>query len=341
MSEGSEYENSIRFINSNYDELFRIPDGGTILVTFPDRQFVEKCSYIDDYHMKIGNSVYHICQYTEILEQNDARCEPEPETQLDKAAWQIGNRDFLLIEKRKSSFRYELVTKEFLSRSQGQLDHNDLTMNQVRDHILDYYGIGRRSRVSVSFDFVKTRIQEVLKASDVTNIEWQNSRYFPGMRTVEHDLTCKICGVSVNLLYEVSQHDDGEGFTIHSDGEDIWDHMPEPELRKLEVVLSNAAEFGHWKRELEQAETVDEVLEVRYGIFETENISLSREQIMELRNAIDQKETEMMTKENHTREEKQSVMNNLDQKKTVVQEMIYTETRGKAVDRRNHRGQDR
>ncbi len=60
MSEGSGYEHSIRFITSNYDELFRIPDGGTILVRFPDRQLVEKCSYIDDYHTKIGNSVYHI-----------------------------------------------------------------------------------------------------------------------------------------------------------------------------------------------------------------------------------------------------------------------------------------
>ena len=317
MSEGSGYEHSIRFITSNYDELFRIPDGGTILVTFPDQQFVEKCSYIDDYHTKIGNSVYHICQYAEILEQNDARCEPEPETQLENAAWQIGNRDFLLIEKGKSSFRYELVTKVFLSRSQGQLDRNDLTMNQAREHILDYYGIGRRSRASVSFDFVKTRMQAVLKASDVTNIEWQNSRYYPGIRTAEHDLTCEICGVSANLLYEVSQHDDGEGFTIHSDSEDIWDHMPEPELRKLEVVLSNAVEFGHWKRELEQAKTVDEVREVRYGIYEAENMTLSKEQIMELHNAIDQKEEVLVANEKPPWEEKQSVLRDLNQKKHV------------------------
>ena len=273
MNEGSGYEHSIRFITSNYDELFRITDGSTILVTFPDRQFVEKCSYIDDYHTKIGNSVYHICQYAEILEQNDARCEPEPETLLDKAAWQIGDRDFLLIEKRKDSFRYELVTKEFLSRSQGQLDRKDLTVNQAREHILDYYGIGRRSRVPVSFDFVKTRMQEVLKASDVTNIEWQNSRYFPGMRTVEHNLACEIRRVPLQLRYEVSQHDDGEGFTIHSNGEDIWDHMPEPELRKLEELLHEAVEYGHWIDYLDQAQTVEAVREVRYSLYETEELT--------------------------------------------------------------------
>ena len=47
-------------------------------------------------------------------------------------------------------------------------------------------------------------------------------------------LSCEIRGKKVQLFYEVSQHDEGEGFTIHSDGRDIWDWMPEPELRKLE-----------------------------------------------------------------------------------------------------------
>ena len=313
MNEGSGYEHSIRFITSNYDELFRITDGSTIQVTFPDRQFVEKCSYIDDYHTKIGNSVYHICQYAEILEQNDARCEPEPETLLDKAAWQIGDRDFLLIEKRKDSFRYELVTKEFLSRSQGQLDRKDLTVNQAREHILDYYGIGRRSRVPVSFDFVKTRMQEVLKASDVTNIEWQNSRYFPGMRTVEHNLACEIRRVPLQLRYEVSQHDDGEGFTIHSNGEDIWDHMPEPELRKLEELLHEAVEYGHWIDYLDQAQTVEAVREVRYSLYETEE--LTREQIQALHKAIDDKEA-LLSKAGRADVNKMSVLKELETKKS-------------------------
>ena len=43
---------NIRFINSSYDELFRIPDGGKIKVDFPDRSFISPCKYIDDYHTK-------------------------------------------------------------------------------------------------------------------------------------------------------------------------------------------------------------------------------------------------------------------------------------------------
>lgn len=161
-------------------------------------------------------------------------------------------------------------------------------------------------------------MQEVLKASDVTNIEWQDSRYFPGMRTAEHDLTCEIRGEKVSLLYEVSRHDDGEGFTIHSDGDDIWDRMPEPELRRLEPMLENAVEFGHWKRDLEQAKTATEVREVRYGIYETEKMSLSREQILELHEAIDQKEAALLAAKKSSEKAKGSALKELNHKKTAV-----------------------
>ena len=49
-----EKEHSIRFINSGYDTLFCIPDGGTVEIRFPDRTFTAKCEYLDDYHTKIG-----------------------------------------------------------------------------------------------------------------------------------------------------------------------------------------------------------------------------------------------------------------------------------------------
>ena len=62
-------KDDIRFINSGYDEQFRIPDGGTIQVEYPDRTFSAKCEYIDDYHTYVGSEVYHICQFAEVLER--------------------------------------------------------------------------------------------------------------------------------------------------------------------------------------------------------------------------------------------------------------------------------
>ena len=290
MSERNEHEHSIRFITTDYEELFRIPDDGTVLVTFPDRQFAEKCSYIDDYHMKVGNSVYHICQYAEILKQNGGHCAPEPETELAKAAWQLGHREYLMLERADTGFRYEILTKDFLSRTQGQLDRPEWTMNQAREYVLDLAGLDHRSRFAVSYDMVKQKSRDVLKSSDVRNIEWVDSKYYPGMRTAEHTLTCEIRGEPFRLAYEVSKHDDGEGFVIHSDGKDIWDLMPEPELEKLEFTLSRAVTFGHWKKDIDQAETVEAVRDVRYGIWETENLNLTREQIRELHEMIDRKE---------------------------------------------------
>ena len=291
MKMQNKQEKSIRFINSRYDELFRIPEGGTIQVTFPDRQFIEKCWYIDDYHTKIGNTVYHICEYAELLERNEGRCKPEPETVLRQAAWQLGHKEYLLIEHTDNGYMYEVVTQEFLSRIQGQISNQpERTMNQAREHILELAALDRKSRMVVPFDMVKQKMEEVLKASEVKSIEWIDSNYYPSVRTAEHTLSCEIRGERVQLYYEVSQHEDGEGFTIHSDGRDIWDWMPEPELRKLEPMLASAVEYGHWKRELSNANTLDAVREVRYGLYETENSNLTKEQIGELHAAIDRKE---------------------------------------------------
>jgi hypothetical protein len=62
----------IRFIDSKYNELFRIPDGGIISVKYPDGHIENRnCKYIDDYHTEINGVCYHICQWAEIMEEND------------------------------------------------------------------------------------------------------------------------------------------------------------------------------------------------------------------------------------------------------------------------------
>lgn len=78
----------IRFIDSHYKELFRIPDGGTILVEYPNvpkRRYLAQCRYLDDYHTQIGNQVYHICQFAELLERGGGICRPLPESYLKNA----------------------------------------------------------------------------------------------------------------------------------------------------------------------------------------------------------------------------------------------------------------
>ena len=77
-----EAEKGIRFINSRYKELFRIADGEKITVTDAMGEKSERvCRYIDEYHTEVGNSLYHICQFAEVMERNGSEYAPvEAET---------------------------------------------------------------------------------------------------------------------------------------------------------------------------------------------------------------------------------------------------------------------
>ncbi len=70
-------EKTIRFIDSHYKELFRIPDGSSITIRYNDRpDCVSQCNYMDEYHTQIGNYVYHICEFAEKMEQIGATYTP-------------------------------------------------------------------------------------------------------------------------------------------------------------------------------------------------------------------------------------------------------------------------
>ena len=61
----------IRFIDSEYHTLFSIQDGESIVITrFDGERMVFPCKYIDDYHVYIGNSAYHICEFAEMQERS-------------------------------------------------------------------------------------------------------------------------------------------------------------------------------------------------------------------------------------------------------------------------------
>ena len=71
-------DNEIRFIDSHYNELFRIKDGESITVKFSDGSMSDrKCTYIDDYHTKIGYNVFHICEFAELMERGKTTYRPK------------------------------------------------------------------------------------------------------------------------------------------------------------------------------------------------------------------------------------------------------------------------
>lgn len=64
----------IRFIDSHYNDLFQIPDGGKIEIEYENgERSVAECEFLDEYHTRIGYNTYHICEFAEIMERNNSK----------------------------------------------------------------------------------------------------------------------------------------------------------------------------------------------------------------------------------------------------------------------------
>lgn len=86
MSSQEHKENSIRFIDSGYNEKFRVNDGEKILIHTRNGTTLEReCKYIDDYHTQIGSDVFHICEFAELCERNGHTVEPAGKEKIKQA----------------------------------------------------------------------------------------------------------------------------------------------------------------------------------------------------------------------------------------------------------------
>ena len=67
----------IRFIDSSYNTLFHLQDGGRIRITRPNGEQIERvCRFLDECHTQVGNNVYHICEFAERMEGIGAKYTP-------------------------------------------------------------------------------------------------------------------------------------------------------------------------------------------------------------------------------------------------------------------------
>lgn len=169
MNEYNPQGKDIRFIDSHYKDLFKLPDGGTIQIAYPDETVVKKCTFIDEYHTQIGYNVFHICQFAEIMERNNATYQPEPEICGDEAAWKVGRDRYLAIQICDDGYDYTLLNDDFAEIDGGQIDDPDLSMLEVRADILDSFGLSNRELKATDYEnlmekMYQTSRQEVEKS---------------------------------------------------------------------------------------------------------------------------------------------------------------------------------
>lgn len=100
-------EKMIRFIDSNYNTLFFVPDGGNVVLTYSDgEKLVRPCKFLDEYHVQVGSNVFHICEFAERMERNGTTYAPEKPPELPERCFSTipSSGELILIEKDKKGY---------------------------------------------------------------------------------------------------------------------------------------------------------------------------------------------------------------------------------------------
>ena len=127
--------------------------------------------------------------------------------------------DFIDIEAMRDIDRHEA---EVFSRFEGSDEFPDIDTAAVREKLEN----GEAAK--------EVDAEKPLTADDIQNLVLTGREYFSGSRTTVYDFECDIRGEHDSLQYTLEYHDDGDGFTIHTEKDDIWERMSEPELERLE-----------------------------------------------------------------------------------------------------------
>lgn len=163
MNERNPDGKDIRFIDSRYNDLFHIPDGGCIEVHYQynDETVIKPCTFLDAYHTSVGTNVFHICEFAEVMERNGNTYTPEAEITAEQAAWQVGKDKFLILQTCDDGYDYTLFDKDYKEIDGGQLDMPELTMNQARSEILDDFKLGKRELRTADYDQIVELAEQV------------------------------------------------------------------------------------------------------------------------------------------------------------------------------------
>lgn len=144
----------IRFIDSCYRDLFKLPNGGFIQVDYPEKTVIKQCAFIDPYHTQVGNEVFHICEYAEQMKRQGATYQAEPEIIGHEAAWKIGGDKYLVIQTCDEGYDYTLLNECFVDMDGGVLENPELSMLEARAEILEFLDLAPKELCVMVYDEV-------------------------------------------------------------------------------------------------------------------------------------------------------------------------------------------
>ncbi len=118
--------------------------------------------------------------------------------------------------------------------------------------------------------------KETIKAEDITDITLIQAGYYWKIGFNEFDFTCKIKGVDDVLHMREQRHDDGSGFVIRSEKDDIWDRMTRVETCKLDDKLQEAIQYGNYHKKIGELTSLYDCKDMEFELMENDNVYLNR-----------------------------------------------------------------
>ena len=133
-------DKEIKFIDSSYNELFTVPDGGEIFIIDKNGDSIKaKCEYVDESHTKIDGKRYNMLSWARLMDRNEKISSPidNLETSVNwftnklfvKKNYDVVNQDKFF----KTDYGFEEIYYNPDSTAGGQLVYNEFTFELIRE----------------------------------------------------------------------------------------------------------------------------------------------------------------------------------------------------------------
>ena len=136
----------IKFIDPHYNERFKIKDGEQILISYPDgEKKALTCKFIDEYHVLVGRTPYHICQFAECMQNLGATVTPFPEKRMIWSNIDLDLKDWIAdLRAEYPDYTKEQLTDIMYDTNNGYLDDERSNLDiQCDSSIIAIADIGR------------------------------------------------------------------------------------------------------------------------------------------------------------------------------------------------------
>jgi len=214
--------------------------------------------------------VSYVLAYTIMHRRQEERISPENKD------WAKSIEPYAMYESENIvAASHPAVLNGFINQARRYIEHEKELIAQAEAEKAKESDRAENGEADKEVNVMQDDSEKLLTADDIQNLVLIKREYFTGSRTTVYDFECDIRGDHDSLQYTLEYHDDGEGFTIHTEKNDIWERMSEPELKRLEGILSSEALYFRYHEKIAGVESLEDLKEIEYEIMDDESPDFS------------------------------------------------------------------